>query len=544
MTARSVEMHRLQEFVRLHRLKTSAREICRLLAMGRTTEWHYRQALAKADLLVGDPTDLPPVEVIKAAAKRSAERSIAQQEISTVEPWRAHIEPMVKRGAKPRGIRDCLRLSHPEFRCSESAVKRFVARLQREIGITADDVVIPVETGPGEVAQVDFGYVGKIFDPRIGIRRKTWAFVMTLGFSRRTFVHFVHDQRVETWLHCHILAFEHFGGVPATVVPDNLKAAVVRCAFAVDTDGDTTLNRSYLELARYYGFLVDPAPPRSPEKKGKVEAGVKYVKSSFVAPRDLDALGIDGAQKELQRWLAEIADVRIHGTTREKPIDLFEREERAAMKRLPPVRFEIVVWKRAKVHPDSHVVFERRLYSVPFRLVGQTIDIRAKGSSITIFANDERVATHSTRDPGMRSTVDAHLPAERAPWRHRSQSYWRTRAAGLGKDVAALVDAIFASQAGLSKLRVVQSIVSHLEPFPDERRNAACRRALEFGNHTYQGIKQILLKGLDREPLPSQQQLKFGQLDKPRFSRSPSEFALSTIKENEAWESPTISSPS
>ena len=95
-----------------------------------------------------------------------------------------------------------------------------------------------------------------------------------------------------------------------------------------------------------------------------------------------------------------------------------------------------------------------------------------------------------------------------------------------------LVETIFASQVGLSKLRVVQSIVTHLEPFPAERRNAACRRALEFGNHTYQAIKQILLKGLDREPLPSQQALKFGALEKPRFSRSPSEFALSSHKES------------
>lgn len=542
MTARSVKMHRLQELVRLHRLKTSAREICRLLGMGRTTEWRYREALAKAGLLAGEPSDLPPVEAIKAATKCSASRSIAQQEISTVEPWRAHIEPMVKRGAKPRAIRDCLRLSHPEFACSESAVKRFVTRLRREVGITAADVVIPVETGPGEVAQVDFGYVGKVYDQGVGVRRKTWVFVMTLGFSRRQFVYLVHDQRIETWLYCHLLAFEHFGGVPAVIVPDNLKAAVVRCAFAVD--GDSTLNRSYLELARYYGFLVDPAPPRSPEKKGKVEAGVKYVKSSFASPRDLDALGIDGAKKELQRWLAEVADVRIHGTTRERPLELFEREERAALKALPPVRFEIVVWKQAKVHPDSHVVFERRLYSVPFRFIGQTVAIRAKGSSITIFANDERVATHSTTDKGIRSTVDGHLPAERAPWRHRSHSYWQTRANSLGHDVGKLVETIFAGQVGLSKLRVVQSIVTHLEPFPEERRNAACRRALEYGNHTYQGIKQILLKGLDREPLPSLQQKKFGELAQPRYSRSPSEFALSTHKENQAWESPTISSPS
>jgi len=146
-------------------------------------------------LLVGDPADLPALAVIKAATTKAAADSIAQQEISSVEPWRAHIVPMVDRGAGPRAIRDCLKLLHKEFTCSESAVKRFVARLRRERGITVADVVIPVETGPGEVAQVDFGYVGKIYDQSVGHRRKTWVFVMTFGLSRRLFVRFVHDQR-------------------------------------------------------------------------------------------------------------------------------------------------------------------------------------------------------------------------------------------------------------------------------------------------------------------------------------------------------------
>jgi hypothetical protein len=190
-------------------------------------------------------------------------------------------------------------------------------------------------------------------------------------------------------------------------VPDNLKAAVVRCAFAVD--GESTLNRSYLELARYYGFLVDPAPPRSPEKKGKVEAGVKYVRSSFVAPRDLDAIGFDGVASELARWLQQIADVRLHGTTRERPVDLFEREERRALKQLPPVRFEIVVWKQAKVHPDSHVVVDKRLYSVPFRLIGQTVWVKAKGCSIVAVACAPSATRHaeSLRDAGCRPAPPA-----------------------------------------------------------------------------------------------------------------------------------------
>lgn len=530
MSARKIEMHRLQEFVRLHRLKTSVRELCRLLKLGHSTEANYRRKLEGAGLLEGDPTELPAIEVIKAAVTAVVSESIARQEISTVEPWRKQIEPMVERGAGPRAIRDCLKLSHPDFTCSESAVKRFVARLRKDSDISGADVVIPVETGPGEVAQVDFGYAGKIYDASIGRQRKTWVFIMTLGFSRRMFACFVHDQSVETWLRCHIRAFEYFGGVPAVIVPDNLKAAVVRCAFAVERE--TMLNRSYLELARFYGFLVDPAPPRSPEKKGKVEAGVRYFRSSFVAPRDLNELGIEGSAQELAKWLREVADTRIHGTTRERPIDLFEREEKQALKELPPVRFEIVIWKKATVHPDSHVVYEKRLYSVPFRLKGESVFVRVKGSSITIYFNDERVATHSISGKGYRSTIESHLPEERAPWRHRSHAYWQIRATGLGHEVGKLVETIFASQNGLSKLRVVQSIVTHLEPFPEERRNAACRRALAFGNLTYQSIKQILLKGIEHEPLPSTGEPKSGAPDKPRFSRPPSEYALSNTKES------------
>ena len=541
MTAQSVDMHRLQEFVRLHRLGASAREVCRILGMGRSTEQSYRKVLRDAGLLQGPVAELPTPEALKAATQGLFRKPVAQQEASKVEPWRAAVTAMVERGAGARAIRDCLRLAHPDFACSESAVKRFVTRLRHERGIRPEDVAIPVETGPGEVAQVDFGYIGKVYDAETGRRRKVWVFVMALGFSRRLFACLVFDQKVETWLHCHVRAFEHFGGVPAVVVPDNLKAAVVRCAFAVD--GDATLNRSYLELARYYGFVVDPTPPRSPEKKGKVEAAVKYVQTSFCMPRDLDELGLEGARQDLVRWLREVADVRIHGTTRERPIDLFAREEQAALKELPPVRFEIVVWKQAKVHPDSHVVFDKRLYSVPFRLIGQVVWIRTTARSLTIFAGDERVATHATTAKGHRSTIESHLPEERAPWRHRSQSFWQVRARVLGEDVGQLVAAIFAGQNNFSKLRTVQSIVTHLERFPPERRNGACRRALQFGNHTYHGIKQILLKGLDLVPQPITTQ-RVGELDKPRFARSPTEFALSHRKENQAWESPTNSSPS
>ncbi len=162
-------------------------------------------------------------------------------------------------------------------------MKRLVLQLARERGPKAEDVAIPVDTTPGEIAQVDFGFAGLAYDPKTRKKRRGWLFVMVLGCSRHMFCKVVFDQSTDTWITLHVDAFCFFGGVPKVVVPDNLKAAVIRAAFGVDDD--VTVNRGFRELARHHGFVIDPTPPRSPEKKGKVERSVQYVKDSFLAAR-------------------------------------------------------------------------------------------------------------------------------------------------------------------------------------------------------------------------------------------------------------------
>jgi hypothetical protein len=153
----------------------------------------------------------------------------------------------VRKGAGPQAIHDRIRQEHPEFNGSVSAVKRLCRSIRRARGVRPEDVAIPLETEPGQEAQVDFGYVGQLYDPVEGRLRKAYVFVMVLSHSRHQFVRICFDQKVETWLLLHMGAFEHFGGVPAVVVPDNLKSAVIRAAFTPSEP--TTLNRSYRELA-------------------------------------------------------------------------------------------------------------------------------------------------------------------------------------------------------------------------------------------------------------------------------------------------------
>lgn len=514
-------MDRLRELVRLHRKGSSAREVVRLLRMGPGTERQYRLALARAGLLEGAPDELPELEVLKAAVLAELPPKPAPQHASSVEEWRPEIEALLDKGLEARATHDRLRSetkdSDKPFLGSYSAVKRIYRQIKRARGVRPEDVAIPVDTAPGKVAQVDFGYAGLFYDPALGVMRKTWVFVMVLCHSRQMYVQLVFDQKVETWLRLHEEAFRELGGVVEVVVPDNLKSAVIRAAFGIDDRKE--LNRSYRELAEYYDFKIDPTPPRSPKKKGKVESSVKYVKNNGLKGRQ--ERPIDQGRAELAHWNREVASVRIHGTTGRRPIDMFEQEERAALRPLPARPYELVIWKKAKVHTDCHVAFGPRLYSVPWQLFDQEVWIRAAGKSVLIYHQDERVATHERYGP-RRSTIESHLPEGRRDLRHRGREFWEERAGRIGPETLAHVREVFDQDEVLSQLRKVQAIVTHLEKFPRERAEAASRRARHFGNRTYQGVKQILARALDLEPLP--EAAPTPSLPAPRFARRSIDF--------------------
>ena len=510
------DMHRLQEMVRLHRQGLGAREVARHLSMSPNTERTYRIALEPSGLLAGDPNVLPDLAVLRAAVLVQRPVKIPPQQTSSIEAFAAAIHAMAKLGAEPKAIYDKLRLDDAEFRGSLSAVKRLWRRWKAAQPVRPEDIAIPVVTTAGDIAQVDFGYVGRLVDPATGTLRKAWVFVMVLAHSRHLFAKIVFDQRQETWVQLHVEAFAWFGGVVRTVVPDNLKAAVIRAAFGVER-GDDGLNRTYRELARYYDFKVDPAPPRAPKKKGRVESGVKYVCRNFFRPRR-DETDAEQLQRGLDRWAMEIAGTRDHGTLHARPLDVFEAEEKPTLQPLPQRPYEAVVWKKASVHQNSHLVFDGREYSAPWRMMGSQVWVRATPSTVEVHTDEGRVATHDRRGVG-RCTVDAHLPEFRRDLRYRYIGYWRERAALLGEPVREYVEAILASEGVQSKLRVVQGVVIALEAVPPERAHAAAERARFFGTLTHKGLRDILLRGLDREPLPGP--AIASPTPRPAFSRAP-----------------------
>ena len=293
------------------------------------------------------------------------------------------------------------------------------------------------------------------------------------------------DQSIQTWLGCHRRAFEHFGAVPARILIDNLKAAIVRACFH-----DPDVQRSYADYAVGYGFIIAPCPVRDPKKKGIVESSVKYVKRNFLSL--LEAKDLVDANRQLAVWVMEVAGQRKHGTTHEKPI------ERELMKPLPSIAPECAFWRTAKLHPDCHLQVDKVRYSAPWRLVGKQLDVRVSETTVRIYLDHEQKAVHPRgAGPGARRTLDEHLPPDAVAYKQQDPVWCREKAAAIGPHCLAVVERLLANPV-LEKLRSVQGIVGFARRFGPERLEAACRRALFFENVNYGPIKTILENELDR----------------------------------------------
>jgi transposase len=455
------------------------------------------------------------------------------QQRSSVEAYRDEIAARRARGLEAAAIRVRLeeRHSHP---VSYSAVWRLLQRLRATEGATARErgqgAVVRVEVPPGSEAQVDFGYAGLSVDPQSGAVRKTWVFVMVLACSRHLYAELVFDQRLATWLLCHAHAFAAFGGVPARVVPDNLKAAVVRASF---TEPEAT--QAYRECAEHDDFLIDPNPPRSPHLKGKVEqGGVHYVKRNYLAGRcapETPPPSIDTLNRGLRRWCVEVAGRRRHGTTQQQPLERFQSVEQAALRPLPPTPFVPAVWKRVTVYRDCAVTFEGAYYSVPYRLVGQTLWRRGGARTVELYnAQHELVATHDRAGaPGERMTHLAHLPPEKVAGLTLTREACRAQAAALGPATAALVEALLAHRPE-DWLRSAGRLLRLARRTSPEQLEQACARAQAFGAADYPSVKCILAADPQRlEPCAATAPAATSSPRAYTFVRQASEFVASLL---------------
>ena len=350
MSRRRIQMYQYRQVLVRMRAGDSERDIARSKLMGRQKAGWLRTLAAEQGWL--DVAAELPDEATIAAALGPARR--ARNTVSSVEPWRERIAQWLGAGVQGSAIYAALKREHG-YHGSYSSVARMIVALR---GAMPADATVRLTFAPGEAAQIDFG-AGPVLAHPDGQPHRTWAFVMTLAHSRHQYVEFIWDQSVATWLGCHRRAFDWFGAVPRRLIIGNAKCAITRaCAH------DPVVQRAYAECAEGYGFKIDACPPHDPQKKGIVEAGVKYVKGNFLPTRtfrDLADLNV-----QARTWVMQEAGRRIHGTTRVRPLALFELE-RAHLLALPAIAPDLGTWHRVSVHRDCHVQFARALYSGPVR---------------------------------------------------------------------------------------------------------------------------------------------------------------------------------
>jgi transposase len=481
-----VHMNHLRELIYRLRAGESQRRIAKDLCVSRTTVSKYR-AWAKAQGYLEANCPLPEDATLAAAL---GEPPLPPRAASSVESYREIVQAWLDQGVEMMAIWQHLQDDH-HYPGSYSSVRRFANKLRP----ATPQAFVRLHTAPGEEMQVDFGGVGQLYDPVSGRLRRAHVFVATLGYSRHQYAEFVFDQKVATWIALHRRALQSLGGVPRRVVLDNLKAAVVKALVH-----DPLLGEAYRRMAQHYGFLISPTRPHTPRHKGKVENGVHYVQRNFMAGRQF--VDIHVANRHLGTWVMERAGTREHGTTHQTPLHLFNEYERAALLPLPAEPFTLREIKPVTVHPDCHVSIDKSYYSVPYTYVGQTLDAYVSEQIIEIYQGLQLVATHErSLHPGEWHTRLEHYPARKAAYLERTPAYCRQVAARVGAATRQVVETLLDDRP-LYRLRSVQAILRLEERVGAQRLEAACARALYFGDPSHRRIKAILDAALDRDCLP------------------------------------------
>lgn len=378
-------------------------------------------------------------------------------------------------------------------------------------------------TYPGEIMDVDFGFLGLFWDAKETRFRKTWVFSARLRHSRKAYREAVFDQNVVTFIKCHIHAFEWLGGTPVKIVLDNLKAGVIKSC--IDND---QLNRSYREMAEYYQVLLDPCLPYTPEHKGGVENDMRYIKKNFLPlikekQKHQPHLDLSTLQEELEKWDREVADVRIVYGVGRSPVAIFTEEEKSILRPLPKCRWDIAEWHQCDVRRDWRVMYKNAYYSVPYYLIGQTVQIMATSSMIRIFFEHNQVASHprATQKWEYQRNPD-HAPPFKEAVLTCTREGLLIQSQEIGPWTHALTQKILNDPA-VDKLRPVRKLLGLALSYDKERIEAACERALHYNTLRYQSVKDILEKGLDQEPI-KQQQSKIYPLFK--HARDPREYQI------------------
>ncbi|NIN68323.1 MAG: IS21 family transposase [Anaerolineae bacterium] len=348
----------------------------------------------------------------------------------------------------------------------------------------------------GEKVFVDYaGQTVPIVDPHTGEVHQAQIFIGVLGASNYTYAEAHESQELSNWIGAHVRMFAFFGGVPEIVVPDNLKAGVKHpCRYEPD------LNPTYQDLAQHYGTAVIPTRVRKPKDKAKAEVGVQVVERWILARlRNRTFFSLADLNQAIRELLDEL-NTRLMEHLGNSRRELFERLDQPALKPLPERPYEFAIWKKARVNIDYHIEFDKHYYSVPHTLIHEEVYVRATQSTLEIFFKNRRVASHRrTNSRGRHTTLSDHMPPAHQKYLEWSPERFTRWAQTIGPNTAQVVQALLDSRKHPQQAyRSCLGLLGLGSRYGEQRLEAACRRALPAGIHSYKGVKNILDAKLDQ----------------------------------------------
>ena len=445
-----------------------------------------------ADRPIGSPAES---DASKPARHLPTGSSAPAGPASKCEPFRELISAQVQEGLSARRIHQDL--GGDACGIGYDSVRRFVQRLGR----TRPLPFRRLECAAGEEAQVDFGTGAPVLTPE-GKRRKTHVFRVVLSHSRKAYSEPTFTQTTDDFLCALENAFAHFGGVPKTLVIDNLKAAVAHPDWF-----DPVLTPKVQSFCQHYGTVILPTKPYMPRHKGKVEAGVKYVQNNGLKGRKFASL--EEQQQHLAHWEQTVADTRIHGTTKQQVLKVFQ-VERLALLPLPRERFANFHEAKRKVNRDGHVEVAKAYYSVPPEYLGREIWARWDARLVRLFSGRwEQIAVHVRHEQGRFSTHGQHLAPEKISGLERGASYLLGKVSGIGRQTQQWAEAMLTAR-GIEGTRVLQGLLSLTKKHSSDTLEKACETAHSHGCFRLRTIRQLVqretakqqpLSFLDEHPL-------------------------------------------
>ena len=375
------------------------------------------------------------------------------------------------------------------------SVKRYVARLNKQQPLPFRRL----ETAPGVEAQVDFGQ-GAWVRGADGKRRRPYVFRVVLSHSRKGYSEVVWRQTTEMFIDCLENAFRHFGGVPEQIVLDNLKAAVTKADWY-----DPDIHPKIRSFAAHHGTVFLPTKPYTPRHKGKIEGGVKYVQKNALAGREFSSL--EEQNDYLRHWESQVADQRIHGTTKRQVRALFEEQEQQALRPLPAARFPTFREERRTVHRDGYVEVDKAYYAAPPEYVGRSVWVRWDARILRLY--DDRwsaLFTHAITPAGRFSSCPGAIPREKISAVEKGVDALLKEISRIGprtRDWAAAT----AQARGVESARVLVGLRALTKTHAVAELERACEVALASGSHQLRTLRQLLKRNTSRK----QEQFEFTQ---------------------------------